>query len=381
MLLVASLPLTAEAALPDGRIEFSMYGRMGAAWALTTPQIIQGQSMNLVGNRGAQQPIGTPSIGGRFEEGDYLEPTIRAHIIKPEADQKDGTYVDFVITPAMFARNGSFAGFFANNAPQGRSASSSSSYVEAGNIFIPGLSVWGGARFYRGEDVHIADYFYFNNLTGQGGGLKYKDLDLTVLLHSATQNNPLYNIDVDGNGTADVQRMRTIFVGQYTHKFGALSSYVRGLAELHTLPPVRQGDREIAPGDYGYVFGAKLHLDLDNGNFNDISVRYGTRIANGAFEGAQTFATYGLPDPGKKNYDGAAGVEIVDHFLVNFNRFLTLNGYGTFHFDKGASGQAQDKVIDFAVGARSIVYAHKNFHMVNELTFQGRKDGDHRISG
>ncbi len=118
-LLVASLPLTAEAALPDGRIEFSMYGRMGAAWALTTPQIIQGQSMNLVGNRGAQQPIGTPSIGGRFEEGDYLEPTIRAHIIKPEADQKDGTYVDFVITPAMFARNGSFAGFFANNAPQG----------------------------------------------------------------------------------------------------------------------------------------------------------------------------------------------------------------------------------------------------------------------
>ncbi len=197
-----------------------------------------------------------------------------------------------------------------------------------------------------------------------------------MLLHSATQNNPLYNIDVDGNGTADVQRMRTIFVGQYTHKFGALSSYVRGLAELHTLPPVRQGDREIAPGDYGYVFGAKLHLDLDNGNFNDISVRYGTRIANGAFEGAQTFATYGLPDPGKKNYDGAAGVEIVDHFLVNFNRFLTLNGYGTFHFDKGASGQAQDKVIDFAVGARSIVYAHKNFHMVNELTFQGRKDGD-----
>lgn len=44
-LLVASLPLTAEAVLPDGRVEFSMYGRMGLAWGVNTPQIIQGQSM------------------------------------------------------------------------------------------------------------------------------------------------------------------------------------------------------------------------------------------------------------------------------------------------------------------------------------------------
>jgi maltoporin len=374
-LLVASLPLTAEAALPDGRVEFSMYGRMGVAWGLNTPQIIQGQTMNLGGH----------SIGGRLEEGDYLEPVIRAHIVKPVS--KDETYIDMVFTPAMYARSGSFVASAANNAPAGTlQIELAQSYIEAGNVFVPGLSFWGGARYYRGEDLHIADYFYFNNLTGQGGGVKYKALDLAVLVHSATQGNPLYNIDVNGDGTADVQRMRTMFVGQYTHKFGPYTSYIRGLAELHTLPAARQGSDLIAPGDYGWVLGAKLHLDFDKGNFNDISVRYGTRIANGATDGAQTFTTFGnptLPELGKNprqiygTYDGGAGVELVDHFLVNFGHIATLNGYGTLHYDKGANvDKANNRAIDFAMGARSLIYAHKNFQMVNELTFQGRKIDD-----
>ena len=53
-----------------------------------------------------------------------------------------------------------------------------------------------------------------------------------------------------------------------------------------------------------------------------------------------------------------------------------MNGYGIFHWDKGATGDVKDKGLDFAVGGRTFLYAHKNFHMINELTFQGRKDGD-----
>jgi maltoporin len=347
-------------------VEVTSYGRVGLAWALTGPQIIQGKSMNLTGN----------SQGGRFEEGDYIEMTAKAHILKSE--DKDGTYIDMAITPALWAKNGSLIGAFSNGFPPGGTLSVElfQAFIEAGNVFLPGLTFWGGSRFYRGGDIHIADYFYFNNLSAQGGGAKYKGIDLAILSHTTVQGNPLYNIDINRDGTEDVERTRTIFVGQYTHNLGMLSSSVQGLAEFHMLPPVRRGDETLAPGDYGYVVGAKLHLDFDKGNFNDTSLRYGTRIANGAFGGGSTFGTYGLPDPVKNNYDGAAGVEFVEHFLFNFPPFLTLNGYGVFHFDKGASGTPEDKGIDFAVGARSIVYAHKNFHMVNELTFQGVKNGD-----
>ncbi|HEX4460454.1 MAG TPA: hypothetical protein VIA18_20895, partial [Polyangia bacterium] len=60
----------------DSRVDMFMYGRMGMGW---TPggQVISGAYMNL-GDRHA--------IGGRLEEGDYLEPGLRFHILKGNKD-------------------------------------------------------------------------------------------------------------------------------------------------------------------------------------------------------------------------------------------------------------------------------------------------------
>jgi maltoporin len=375
-LLLASAPRTASADLPAGRVDIGMYGRMGVAWGLTGPQIIQGQSMSMSG----------AGIGGRLEEGDYLEPTVKFHVVKP--DNKDDTYVDAVLTPAMFSTNGSFLGFFSNGALN-LSIQMFQAYVEAGNVFIPGLTFWGGERFYRGGDVHIADYFYFNALNGQGGGVKYKGLDLAVILRSSPSGDPQYNINANPPTAADpdaepdiITRQRTVLVGQYTYGFGERSSSVQGLAEFHILPPARK-DRapEVAPGDYGWVLGAKLHLDFDKGNFNDLALRVGTRIANGALFGSATYYSYGAPDPVKNNYDGALGVELVDHFLFNIGSIFTINGYGILHYGKGAdtATKPEDRGLQATVGARTFVYAHKNFHMINELTVQGRKDGDNPL--
>lgn len=373
---VALVPRSADAALPEDRVEFSMYGRMGVSWTLSG-QFIQGTSMNLTTQR---------QIGGRFEEGDYLEPTVTAHIMKKDKDKPDDTYIDLVLTPAMFARNGSFLGFFSNPAETLR-LELFQAYVEAGNVFIPGLIFWGGQRFYRGTDVHIADYFYFNDLSGQGGGVKYKGLDLAVLLHSAP-GSPVYQFDPDPNdNVAPVKRQRTIFVAQYTHPFGTKGSTIQGLAELHLLPAAETKDGvELAPFDHGWAAGAKLHLDLGDGWFNDVSVRYGARIANGAWGGSRTFESFGPAEP-NGHYDGAYGFEAVEHFLLNLNPLFTLNGYGLLDISKSAVGPrditpAQDpaglsyRVINWAVGARGFLYAHPQFHMIAEASYQGRKDGD-----
>jgi maltoporin len=363
VLAMAVLPLSASAGLLGDRIELTMYGRVGLAWG-TNGLPIQGKSLNLMGN----------SIGGRFEEGDYLEPTISMRVLKPENRETD-TYIDAVLTPAMWSNNGAFIGVFSNSFAQTLGIELFQAYVEAGNVFTQGLTFWGGARFYRGADVHIADYFYFNNLSGQGTGVKYKGLDLAVILHTNTNMKVTtpYNWDSNGDGEQDLRRERSVFVAQYMQKMGDHSLHFLG--ELHTLPTGRtQAGDAALPADLGWVLGAKGHFALPNDGFNDISLRYGGGAANGGSGGSQTWNTWGKPNA-QLTYGGAMGIEAVDHFLYNFSPLFSVNAYGILHYNTGASGEATDKSLDFAVGARTFLYFHNNFHLVDELTFQGRQDG------
>jgi len=358
------LPGTSRADIPplDKFLELHMYGRMGVAWTPVSGDIIQGKSLNLTGN----------SVGGRLEEGDYLEPTIKFHILRGDTDKDP--YARLVLTPAMFAKSGSYISLFtANNLVldielfQG--------YLEAGNILLPDLKVWIGQRFYRGGDVHIADNFYFNNLSSQGAGVIYGPLDLAVLLQ--TGSNSQYAYSSTGLGSADSARQRTVFVAQYVVPLGGKHT-LQGLGELHVLPEARKpGQDQILPRDTGWVIGAKLHLDLDGGSWNDISVRYGGGIANGALGGSPTLYTYGLADSsGRYNSGGALGLEAVEHFVWNANSFFSVNGYAMFHYAKGASGTSADSGLDVTAGFRFFQYITNNFHLIEEAHVQGRKIGD-----
>ena len=367
IMMLSAVPSSAHASLLADRLEISMYGRMGLAWTPTSGRFIQGRSLNLTGS----------PIGGRLEEGDYLEPTIKLHILEKQ-EAAEAPYVDMVLTPAMYSSSGLFAGIFSTRFSDSLSIQLFQAYVEAGNVLLPGLKVWGGARFYRGADVHIADYFFFNNLSGQGGGVAYGPLDLAVIMQTSA-TSPQYNFDVPGPGTQDIRRQRTVFVAQYVHKLEAGHS-LHGLAEFHLLPSARvrlpdpDGTLVGLRSDYGWVAGLKGHLDLGNGSFNDLSVRYGSRIANGTLGGAQSWDTFGAPAAGGL-YSDAAGIEVVDHFLYNFGSAFSLNAYGTLHWARGSSGTDADRSMDFAVGARGTAYLHDNFHLIGEATFQGLQPG------
>ncbi|UQA56160.1 carbohydrate porin [Polyangium aurulentum] len=369
--LALATPQSASAAdsIAD-RVEFHMYGRIGMSWNFNGV-LVEGKRMNLNGR----------AFGGRFEEGDYLEPTITTHILKPDNKEKD-TYIDFVITPSMFVRNGSFIGSFSNNNPGATlGIELFQAYLEAGNVFIPGLKFWGGARFYRGVDVHIADNFYYNNLSGQGGGIMYKNLELAALIQTGAADL-LYAFDTNKDKTPDLQRARTVFTAQYALPLPILheGTKLQFLSEFHVNPQLQRVREEpVAPTDLGGVVGAKLTLDFGNGNFNQTSFRYGGGIANGTQSyNAQTWYTFGLPDPKSGRYTGAYGIELVEHFLVNFGKIATLNGYGMFHASQGGDDRVtpENRVYDFATGARVALYAHKQYHLISELQYQGRKDGE-----
>ncbi|MBJ6765788.1 carbohydrate porin [Myxococcaceae bacterium JPH2] len=372
-LLVAALSLllasSASAQSLADRLEFSMYGRVGVGWAPTSGEFIQGKTFNLTGR----------SVGGRLEEGDYLEPSLKLHLLKQAESSPDAPYAYAVLTPAMWADNGLFIGLTSNRFSSTLALELGEAYVAAGNILLPGLKFWGGVRFYRGTNVYLSDYWYFNNLSAQGLGMQYGPLDVAVLLQtSATLAE--YAIDTDGDGKPDQRRQRTVLVAQYTQAFPNKHS-VHLLAEVHSLPQAvtRLGDEQrTLPKDVGVVAGVKGHLDLGNGSFNDASVRFGSRIANGSLGGTPTWNTYGLPSESGK-YSGAYGVEAVDHFLVNVNPLLSLNGYGILHAGRGASGAVSDRYVEYAVGAQSTLYLHDQFHLVNEASFQGLREGHQKF--
>ena len=61
----------------------------------------------------------------------------------------------------------------------------------------------------------------------------------------------------------------------------------------------------------------------------------------------------------------------MDHFLYNVNPMFTANAYAIVQRSQGASGESTDNAMNFAVGARSFLYLHDQFHLINELSFQG----------
>ena len=79
-------------------------------------------------------------------------------------------------------------------------------YSEAGNLFggvFAGSKVWAGKRFYRRHDVHITDFFYWDN-TSPGAGIEDFDLGFGKLafawLRNATDSNEELSVPIDTNG-------------------------------------------------------------------------------------------------------------------------------------------------------------------------------------
>jgi maltoporin len=362
VLALLAVPESAFAGLEAGPLEVGMYGRVGAAWNPQNGRYVHGKSMNLLG-----------TFGGRLEEGDYLEPTIKLNIVKPTAEDNTKPYFHVVLTPSMFSGNGSFLGAFANNFSTQLRIELFQAYLEAGNVLVPDLKIWVGQRFYRGSDVHIADYFFFNNLSSQGFGVKYKGFDGAVLLQTGSSSQYTTRF-VDGDpDTTDptITRQRTVFVGQYVMPVAEKHS-LHLLGEFHLLPANRAtiSGTAASPGDIGYVAGAKFRADLGNGSFNETALRFGGGIANGAYAGSATWGTYGATNEDGK-YAGALGIEFVDHFLYNVNPMFTVNAYAIVQRSQGASGESEDNAMNFAVGARTFLYLHDQFHLINELSFQG----------
>ena len=358
----------------------------------TTGRIGVGLSPNGEGNMWKPLNLsGQGSLGGRMEQNDYLDLLPAIHFM-PKRIGKDSTNVTFQVRLGMYSANGQFVGNVSSRSNNGLTFILPEAFVEATNIMGSKWSAWAGSRFRRYDDIHISDYFYFDDHSAQGFGVKYKNTELTMLMPASTDSTGVYpyNYQVTVAGaTNPAIRQRMVWVGEHSIHFQN-NSVMKLLGEFHYVSKNSAAASKNFPSDNGWVAGIKYNSPFKTvkpGSFNQISARYGSGIANGGDNGNTfTWATYGAPDDAGK-YTNAYSFTMVEHFLLNLSNKFSINGYGVFTKSKGGSSstntdeyfngnQFYNRKTDFVVGLRNFYYVTNWFHLIQEVHYAVRKDGD-----
>ena len=388
LILLSSLFETAfSQTVTNKNFSFGSYGRVGAGVALGNTGNI-GRSLNL---------NGMGSIGGRMEEADYVELATALHF-KTEIPN-DTTHINVQARMALYSGKGQLIGNVTSSSQYGGiTLALPELYAEALNIGGSKWSVWVGAKFFRGYDVHIADYYYFDDHSTQGIGITYNKTTFSILFPGAVDTSssvpPYFYLEIVDGTPRPGLRSRSLLVAEHLIPFDNNKQSIKLLAEYHHLANATPGDTATAynyPAEGGWAAGIQHVIFLNTpiaGSSNQASVRYGYGIANGGDGGnSKTWLTYGGPDPVTKKYTNAYSVALVDQLMLNLTPKYSLNAYGIYTKSHGGSdslNKAPDffgreifnRKTEYAFGVRNFWYITKRFQLLSELHYANRKDGD-----
>ena len=337
---------------------------------------------------------GMGSVGGRMEEGDYVELATAFHYT-PITAKNDSTAITVQARLALYTTNGQIIGNVNSHSYGGLTAALPELFAEAREILGTNWTVWIGARFNRGDDIHIIDQFYFDDHSSQGFGIAYKMTHFSVMFPGAVDTSstlpPYFYLTIVNGSPVLALRNRAVYILEQV--LPLKKGYVKLMGEFQRLGNATSEDTTSVynyPSDYGFVLGAKLRQEMSTkieGSYFDVSLRYGSGIANGGDGGgSKTFLTYGAPNLETQQFRNAGSLAFTSSILWNINRSYSLNPYLYFTKSRGASdslNKAPDyygnlvfnRKTDFAIGARGTWYIKNWFHFLHEINFASRKDG------
>lgn len=150
-------------------VEIDYKGYMRASPGINS----QGGRSLLINNKG--------STGNEFRLGNeatYGESSFLTHIVPNQQNQ--GPYFDVGLTLAFDQAGNSQYSDTSSGTPYSQNTTSKyvntlqviEAYVQGGRIDGSSISYWAGKRFYRSSSIHMNDFFYFADMSGNGGGLK-----------------------------------------------------------------------------------------------------------------------------------------------------------------------------------------------------------------
>ncbi len=190
------------------------YGRVGANWSFDVQGALA-RTLNL---------NGMGMLGGRMEEMDYLEFAPALHF--NPTDSKLNTEINIQTRLSVYNAGGQLLGNVHSKSIGGLTFELPELYAQAKHINGTPWSVWIGARLYRGGDIHIADNWYFDDLSSQGIGIEYGNTQFVTLFVSAVDTNstlPPYFYVNTATGTPSLElRQRIVGALMHTFEFGKI---------------------------------------------------------------------------------------------------------------------------------------------------------------
>ncbi|AZQ61748.1 hypothetical protein EI427_05715 [Flammeovirga pectinis] len=357
ILILLGQPLFAQ----ERMFEFHSYGRVGVSSSLYEDKV--GARLNLTG-QGA--------LGGRLEENDYIEMTGVARIDKIFKMTPDKPKIKFVLTTQSFSGDNTF---IANN--------TKTNFVEMyldiqDTLLNVPFHLWVGSKYFRDKNIDIADYFQFNNLTGQGFGLTVGKTTVSLIKALVSQdqpNNPYGDSNYeDGRQKHVLSIQHVVDINEYNK--------LNFLGEYHFTGYDSLNDPQFIidkVSDYGWLLGV-MHSYKKENFFNNVTLRYGSRIANGPGDdgwSSRSFINFGNPN-NKGQYDGARGINITENFVYDVNKFWGVTGYAVYRYAMGAklpvyiSENRPNQKWDLSIGVRPMIYLMDKIQLMLEYNFQLR---------
>ena len=273
---LALLPITAAALLAVAgsaqALEFHGYFRSGIGWG---------------SKDGGQTCFGLPGVpgNGNFrlgnECGTYGELQLDHNLL----DGKDGVKFDYHLMLGYFAGGQTD---FENLADPGNHIALRQNWAEAKNLpFLMGGSAWIGKRYYQRHDVHINDFFYWNN-SGPGAGIEKVKLGGEM-----TGSFAIFRANGNSNNNPN-NNATTMFDARVADiNLGGLGSLEAGL-QYNTA------DTTVANSKSGTAVSVEWSMPV-LGGVNKLFATSGTGSANAPF--------LGNPNNTPGNQDGSWGIQ------------------------------------------------------------------------
>lgn len=230
-------------------------------------------------------------------------------------------------------------------------------WVEAGNVaggMLEGAKFWAGKRFYRRQDVHITDFYYWDN-SGPGGGIEDVDLGFGKLAY-AYRRNVNDNIDADGDGTPDSEAV----VSSHDFRLYGLETNPGGSLTLG-LDYKHADSQDDLDTTNGWLATVQHTQDGVLGGYNRVALQYGKGAA------ANLAAAY----PNPIGDEDAKSWRIVEQ--LQWQTSKRFSGQFTTVYQ-----HQEDNQDWFSAGVRPIVHFNQYFDLAVEVGYDQvePEDGD-----
>lgn len=235
-------------------------------------------------------------------------------------------------------------------------------YAKGGNFDGLKMSYWAGKRFYRDGDIHMNDFFYFANMSGNGGGIEDLEIfngtlsfallqyvDDRTLTNATTGNPAKHALDFRWRDLAitDADKLELWLAPGYTGAGTGTSTAPGGVTVNYQA-------------SNGIASGVKWTRTLDQGS-NNFAIVYGTGVMDSL---TLDDTAYAIDDTIKNR----TRLRFVENFYTEINDKWAIQAAAAYEIaDSGKS--TNNKSSWTSIGLRPMYYFTEHFRIQAEAGY------------